>query len=104
MPFAVELHVDAVMLKALGVQPAAEPGLAEQFDRGRFQHAGPLPRLAVRPAAVLHAHRVDAAEGKQVREKQAGRPGAHDPDLGALVHCHPGTALPVPLTSLYVAI
>ncbi len=82
MPLAVELKVDPAVLEALGVQAAAEADGAEQFHRAGLEQAGPLPRLAVRPAAVLHHDRVDAPQGEQVGEQQAGRPGPHDADLG----------------------
>src|SRR6202035_1544955 len=84
----VELHVDAVVLKPLRVQSVPKPDRTQQLDRGRLKHPGALPRLAVGPAAVLDAHRVDSAEGKQVRKEQARRPRADDSDLRALMHGH----------------
>jgi len=47
------------------------------------EQAGPLPRLAVGPAAVLHHDGVDAAQGQQVGKQQAGRAGPDDSDLSA---------------------
>jgi hypothetical protein len=47
VPLAGELEVDPVVLDPLGVQPLADPGRPEQVDRAGFQHAGPLPGLAV---------------------------------------------------------
>jgi hypothetical protein len=71
------------VFEALGVHPLAEADGAEQLDRAGLEQSGPLPRLAVSPAAVLHHDRVDAAQGEQVGEQQAGRAGADDPDLSA---------------------
>ena len=83
VPLALELQVDPAVLEALGVHPLAEADRAEQLDRAGLEQAGPLPRLAVGPAAVLHHDRVDAAQGQQVREQQAGRTGPDDRDLSA---------------------
>jgi len=82
MPLAFELQVDPAVFEALGVQPRAEADHAEQFDRARLEQAGPLPRLAVGPAAVFHHDRVDPAQGQQVRQQQPGRSGPDDADLG----------------------
>ncbi len=71
------------MFEALGVHPLAQADRAEQLDRSGLEQAGPLPRLAVGPAAVLHHDGIDAAQRQQVREQQAGRAGADDPDLSA---------------------
>ena len=83
VPLALELQVDPAVFEAFGVHPLAQADRAEQFDRARLQQAGPLPRLAVGPAAVLHHERVDAAQGQQVGEEQAGRSGPDDSDLRA---------------------
>ena len=85
-----ELQVDPVVLEPLGVQPAAEPDRAEQLHGGGLEHPRPLPRLAVRAAAVLHDDRVHARQGEEVRQEQAGRPGADDPDLSTLPDGHGG--------------
>jgi hypothetical protein len=90
VPLPLELQVDPAVLEAFGVHPGAEADRAEQLDRPGFEQAGPLPRLAVGPAAVLDHDRVDAAQGQQVGKKQAGRPGSDDADLGALAHWLPG--------------
>jgi hypothetical protein len=83
MPLALELQVDPAVFEALGVHPLTQADRAEQFDRAGLEQAGPLPRLAVGPAAVLHHDGVDAAQGQQVGEQQAGRAGPDDPDLRA---------------------
>jgi len=83
VPLALELQVDPAVFEALGVQPLAEADGAEQLDRAGLEQAGPLPRLAVGPAAVLHHDGVDATQRQQVREQQAGRAGADDADLSA---------------------
>ena len=81
VPLAVELQVDPAVFEALDVHPLAEADDAEQFDRAGLEQAGPLPRLTVGPAAVLHHDRVDAPQGQQVGEQQAGGPGPDDADL-----------------------
>ena len=83
MPFTLELQVDSAVFEALGVHPVAQADRAEQFYRARLKQAGPLARLAVGPAAVLDHDGVDAAQGQQVREEQAGRAGPDDSDLSA---------------------
>ncbi len=83
MPFALELQVDPAVFEALGVHPVAQADRAEQFHRARLEQAGPLPRLAVGPAAVLHHDGIDAAQGQQVGKQQAGRAGPDDSDLSA---------------------
>ena len=83
VPLPGELQVDAAVFEALAVQPAGQPGLAEQPDGAVLQYPGALPRLAVGPAADLHDHRVDAAQREQVRQQQPGRAGADDAYLGA---------------------
>ncbi len=72
VPLARELQVDAAVLEALGVHPLAQADRAEQLDGAGLQQPGPLPGLAVGPAAVLHHDRVDAAQRQQVRQQQAG--------------------------------
>jgi hypothetical protein len=62
VPFSGELKVDAVVLHALFIEPVAEPGVPEQLDGGRLEHAGPLPCFAVGPAPVLDDDGVDTAE------------------------------------------
>ena len=72
VPLPAELEVDPAVLQALGVQPGAGPGRAQQVGAALLQHPGPLPGLAVGPAAQLDDHRVDAAQRQQVRQQQAG--------------------------------
>ncbi len=67
VPLALELEVDAAVFEALGIHSRAEADGAEQFDGARLEQAGPLPRLAVGPAAVLDHDRVDSAQRQQVR-------------------------------------
>ena len=83
VPLALELQVDPAVFEAFGVHPLAQADRAEQLHRTGLEQAGPLPRLAVGPAAVLHHDGLDAAQGQQVGEQQAGRPGPDDPDLSA---------------------
>jgi hypothetical protein len=83
VPPALELQVDPAVLEALGVHPLAEADRAEQLDRARLEQAGPLPRLAVGPAAVLYHDGVDAAQAQQVREQQACWSSPDDGDLSA---------------------
>ncbi len=90
VPFAGELQVDAVVLEPFRVEPPPEPDGAQQLDRGGLEHPGPLPGLAIRPAASLDHDGVDATEGEQVRQKQAGRPGADDADLSTVLNGHAG--------------
>jgi hypothetical protein len=85
---AREREVDPVVLQPLGVKPAPEPGIAQQLDSRRLQHARPLTRLAVSPAAGLHHARLDAVQGKQVRQEQARRACSDDADLRAFLHSH----------------
>ena len=82
VPLALELQVDPAVFEAFGVHPLAQADRAEQLHRAGLEQAGPLPRLAVGPAAVLHHDGLDAAQGQQVGEQQ-GRPGPDDPDLSA---------------------
>ncbi len=91
MPLALELEVDAAVFEPFGVHSLAEADGAEQFDRARLEQAGPLPRLAVGPAAVLDHDRVDSAQRQQVGQQQAGRAGLDDANLGARADCHLGT-------------
>ena len=56
LPLPGELEVDAAVLQALPVQPAGQAGLAEQGHAAVLEQPGPLPRLAVAAAAVLHQH------------------------------------------------
>ena len=83
LPPPGELQVDAAVLEALPVQPGGQPGLAEQGHAARLEQPGPLPRLAVAPAAVLHQHGVDAAQRQQMGQQQPGRAGPDDAYLRA---------------------
>ncbi len=72
VPLPRELQVDPAVLETLGVHPLPQADRAEQLDRAGLQQPGALPGLAVGPAAVLYHDRVDAAQGQQVRQQQAG--------------------------------
>ena len=86
VPLAVELQVDATVLKTLAVEPGGKPGLAQQRDAAILEHARALPCLAVRPAADLDQHGVDAALREQVGEQEARRAGPDDAYLRASSH------------------
>jgi len=88
VPLTVELQVDPAVFEALGVHPPADANGAEQLDRAGLEQAGTLPCLTVGPAAVLYHDRVDAPQGQQVGEQQAGRAGPDDADLGTRAECH----------------
>jgi len=88
VPLAFELQVDPAVFEALGVHPLAKADRAEQLNRAGLEQAGPLPRLAVGPAAVLHHDGFDASQGQQMGEQQAGRAGPYDADLSARPDCH----------------
>ena len=88
VPLPRELQVDPAVLETLGVHPLPQADRAEQLDRAGLQQPGALPGLAVGPAAVLYHDRVDAAQGQQVRQQQAGRPGPDDADLRARASAH----------------
>ena len=81
VPLAFELQVDPAVFEALGVHPLAEADGAEQLDRACLEQAGPLPRLAIGPAAVLHHDGLDATQGQQMGKQQARRAGPDDADL-----------------------
>jgi hypothetical protein len=83
VPRALELQVDPAVLESFGVHPLAHADRAEQFHRAGLEQSGPLPRLAVGPAAVLHHDGLDAAQGQQMGEQKAGRAGPDDPDLSS---------------------
>ena len=67
---------------ALAVHPRADARPAQQFGGARLEHPGADPGLDVLAAAVLEDDGVDALVVEQVRERQPGRAGADDPDLG----------------------
>ena len=61
----------------------ASPASRSRADAAVLEQPGPLPRLAVGPAADLDQHRVDAAQREQMRQQQPGRAGLDDAYLGA---------------------
>ena len=89
MPLAVELEVDAAVDDPLAVEPLAHTRVAEQVGRPLLEHAGPDPVLAVLARAGLEHHRLDALAREQLREREPGRAGADDRDLGP--HAPPRT-------------
>ena len=82
VPPALELQVDTAVFEALGVHPVAQADRAEQFHRARLEQAGPLPRLAVGPAAVSTT--MESMPRRASRWESTGRPaGPDDSDLSA---------------------
>src|SRR5215468_3446772 len=73
VPLAGELQVDAAVLKPLPIEPVGQPSLAQQPHATILDHAGPLPRLTVSPAADLDHDGVHPAKRKQMRQQQPGR-------------------------------
>ena len=83
MALAVELELDPVVDDPLALQPLADAGRDEQVDRALLEHPGADPLLDVLAAAALEHDRLDPRLLEQAAERQAGRAGADDPDLGA---------------------
>jgi hypothetical protein len=81
VPLAVELERDAVVNEPLALEPPPDPGVTEQVDGAVLEHSRPDPRFAVRAAAGLQDHRLDAGVLQQTRQRQPGRACADDPDL-----------------------
>ncbi len=80
---AGELQLDAVVDEPLALHALADAGGGEQVDRALLEHAGADALLDVLAAARLEHDRVDPCELQQAGEREAGRPGADDPDLRA---------------------
>jgi hypothetical protein len=89
VPLPRPLQVDPVVAQALAGHPLPDAGLGEDVDRTLLEDAGPDPRLDVRPGPVLQDDRLDAAPREQLAQRQAGRAGSDDRDLGA----HPAIQL-----------
>jgi hypothetical protein len=83
VPLPLELEVDPAVFEALGIHPSAKANGAKEFDRAGLEQPGPLPSLAVGPAAVFHHDRVDPAQRPQVGKQQARRAGPDDRDLSS---------------------
>ena len=83
MALAVELQLDAPVDDPLALHTHADAGVAEEVGGALLQHPRANAMLDVLAAPVLEDDRVDALEVEQVRERQAGRAGADDPDLRA---------------------
>ena len=82
VPLAVELELDPVVDDPLAPQAVADPGRDEQVDGALLEHAGPDALLDVLAAAVLEHDGLDPRLLEQAAEREPGRAGADDPDLG----------------------
>jgi hypothetical protein len=89
VPLAAELEVDAPVDDPVGVHPRAHAGVPQQVGGALLEHAGADALLDVLAAAALEDDRLDPLAGEQLRERQAGGPGADDADLRA--HLRTGT-------------
>ena len=74
---------------ALTVHAGAEPDLAQQRDRARFQHAGANPLEHILPGLPLQDDAVDAVLVQDMRQQQPCRAAADDCHLssGRCGHC-----------------
>ena len=81
MTGAVETQLEAVMDETLPPHPLAHSCLSHQLDGVVLEHPGAHALLDVLLAPVFEDDRVDAGQGEELREHQAGRSGADDPDL-----------------------
>jgi len=79
--------VDAVVNETFAVHPLADADRAKEIDSALLEHACALPSLDVRAVAVLDDDRVDAGTMEQMAEREPGRSGADDGDLGASPLC-----------------
>ena len=87
MAFAVELQVNAMVDESFAVHPLSDAHGTKEIHGAVLEHACALPSLDVRPVAVLDDDRVDAGTMEQVAEREPGRSGADDGDLGASPLC-----------------
>ena len=71
------------MPHALPRQPVAKTGLAQQIDRGLFEHARAHPLDHVLLAPDFDRHRIDAGLLQEVPQEQPGRSGADDANRGS---------------------
>ena len=79
---ALELEVDAAVDDPLAVEALADSRVAQEVGGALLEHARTEPVLDVVARAVLEHDRLDALAGEQLRERQACRARADDPDLG----------------------
>ena len=82
MPAARELQMDPVVDETLAVHALAGARVAQQVDDIVLEHAGANALLDVVAAPVLEHDRVDPRVPQQQRQRQPGRAGADDRDLG----------------------
>jgi hypothetical protein len=85
---AAEPQVYAPAHQPLALHPIAEPGIELHVASALLEHAGPDPRLDVRPASSLEDHGLDAMPLEQTGEQEAGRASPHHRYLGALCFSH----------------
>ncbi len=86
MATAAEAQFDAVMRQPETPHPLADAGFIHQVDGALLEQAGANPLLDVLAAASLEHDGFDAGKMQQVRQHQARRPRADNPDLCAVVH------------------
>src|SRR5262245_25845071 len=82
---ALEAEMNAVVEHRLALQTLADAGLDQQVGGPLLEQAGADAALDVGAAAVLQDDGLDAHKVQEVREHEAGGPGADDADLGAHV-------------------
>jgi len=80
---APEAQLDPMVNQAFGFYPLANPHLGEQIDRSLLQHAGTDTLLRILAAAIFNDDGVNPLQISKVREHEASRPGANNPDLGS---------------------
>ena len=85
MTFAVELQLDAVVDDPLTLQSLAHAGGDEQVGRALLEHAGADSVLDVVATPILDDDGLDPFDLQQPGQRQAGRAGADDADLRALL-------------------
>ena len=78
----VEAQEDARVVEPLAVEPVGDADLMQDVDGVLLEQPGAHSLLDVRAVADLEHDAVDARLVQQQREREAGRPGADDPDLG----------------------
>ena len=77
-----ELEREAVVDDSLPLQALADPGAHQQVDRPLLQYSRADAVLDVVAASGLQHDRLDALDLEQPREREPGRAGADDADLG----------------------
>ena len=83
MPLAADCSSTPVWTSPSRRMRCPDARAVEELGDVVLEHACPDPRLDVVAAARLEDHRVDPRDVEQVPERQPGRAGADDPDLGA---------------------